>query len=82
MNEGGLTNRIYETVVWLSLCVVIILHLDLMCITLVARQMILVTCRDTKKKRPETYESKGYARHRRSGDGAPPTPVRGHQVAS
>ena len=46
MNEGGLTNRIYETVVWLSLCVVIILHLDLMCITLVARQMILVTCRD------------------------------------
>ena len=35
-----------------------------------------------KKLRPETYESKGYAGHRRSGDGAPSTPVRGHQVAS
>ena len=35
-----------------------------------------------KKLRPETYESKGYAGRRRSGDGAPSTPVRGHQVAS
>ena len=39
-------------------------------------------CTKKKKKRPETYESKGYAGHRCSGDGAPPTPVRGHQVAS
>ena len=27
-------------------------------------------------------ESKGYAGHCHSGDGAPPTPVRGHEVTS
>ena len=51
----------------------------------VAGVYILNTCRPFPKKkklRPETYESKGYAGHRRSSDGGPPTPVRGHQVAS
>ena len=57
------------------------MHVDLLQAHTYVCVHVHVTQVSKKNVWPETYESKGHAGHRRFGDGAPPTPVRGHQVA-